>query len=194
MPYDCFISYASADIRLAEDLHRRLTAEGFTVWFDKVRLQPGFDWHREIEQGCENSRILLPILTPRWRNSDWTKYETYGAEAEAHLREAFSRTSGAPDGFMARTLFLKAALAALRGEDSGIFLGQFKTLIEKNIKPVPTRNTSVREYLQSKLAPDSFALFGAVFAAVNEPDGLAKLNSRPDWQAIGPVPFDTPWP
>ena len=81
MPYDCFISYASADSESAEILHRRLAAEGFTVWFDKIRLQPGFDWHKEIEQGCENSRILLPILTPRWKNSDWTKYETYGAEA-----------------------------------------------------------------------------------------------------------------
>ena len=81
MSYDCFISYASADNKLAEELHRRLIAEGFTVWFDKVRLQPGFNWHREIEQGCENSRVLLPVLTPRWKASDWTKFETYGAEA-----------------------------------------------------------------------------------------------------------------
>lgn len=81
MPYDCFISYASADLCMAESLRRKLIAEGFTVWFDKARLQPGFDWHQEIEQGCENSRILLPVLTPRWKNSDWTKFETYGAEA-----------------------------------------------------------------------------------------------------------------
>lgn len=81
MPYDCFISYASADLGYAEELHRRLTAEGFKVWFDKTRLQPGFDWHREIEQGCENSRVFLPILTQRWKLSDWTKFETYGAEA-----------------------------------------------------------------------------------------------------------------
>jgi tetratricopeptide (TPR) repeat protein len=81
MPYDCFISYASADVRLAEGVYHRLRAEGFTVWFDKVRLQPGYDWHREIEDGCENSRVFLPILTPRWKESDWTKFETYGAEA-----------------------------------------------------------------------------------------------------------------
>jgi tetratricopeptide (TPR) repeat protein len=81
MPYDCFISYASADLAVAEALHRRLTAEGFTVWFDKARLEPGFDWHREIEDGCENSRVVLPVLTPRWKHSDWTKFETYGAEA-----------------------------------------------------------------------------------------------------------------
>ncbi len=81
MPYDCFISYASADIRLAEELHERLLAEGLKVWFDRVRLHAGYDWHREIEDGCENSRVFLPVLTPRWKQSEWTKFETYGAEA-----------------------------------------------------------------------------------------------------------------
>ena len=81
MSYDCFLSYASADVKTAEALYGRLTAEGFSVWFDKARLQPGFDWHREIEAACEASRIVLPILTPRWSRSEWTKYETYGAEA-----------------------------------------------------------------------------------------------------------------
>jgi len=81
MPYDVFISYASTDISLAQELHDRLDKEGFKVWFDKARLSPGFNWYKEIEQGCENSRVVLPILTPRWKNSEWTKYETYGAEA-----------------------------------------------------------------------------------------------------------------
>lgn len=81
MPYDCFISYASADLHIAEELSWRLTSEGFTVWFDKDRLKPGFDWHAKIEDGCENSRVFLPVLTPRWKQSDWTKFETYGAES-----------------------------------------------------------------------------------------------------------------
>jgi hypothetical protein len=81
MAHDCFLSYAAADVTTAEALYRRLTAEGFAVWFDTVRLQPGFDWHREIEAACEASRIVLPILTPRWSRSAWTTYETYGAEA-----------------------------------------------------------------------------------------------------------------
>ncbi len=81
MHYDCFISYSVSDLALAEELHRRLVGAGFNIWFDKVRLKPGFDWHREIEAACENSRVLLPLLTPRWRLSEWTKYETYGAES-----------------------------------------------------------------------------------------------------------------
>jgi tetratricopeptide (TPR) repeat protein len=79
--YDAFISYASPDLAFAEEAQRRLTAAGFRVWFDQARLNPGCDWHREIEAGCEASRVLLPLLTPRWKLSDWTKFETYGAEA-----------------------------------------------------------------------------------------------------------------
>jgi hypothetical protein len=81
MPYDAFISYASPDRGRAEVLYQRLCGAGLNVWFDRARLEPGFDWHLEIEQGCENSRVLLPVLTPRWKISEWTKYETYGAEA-----------------------------------------------------------------------------------------------------------------
>src|SRR6266480_3051272 len=79
--YDAFISYASADLIFAAEAQRRLTAAGFHVWFDKTRLNLGCDWHKEIEAGCEASRVLLPVLTPRWQTSEWTKFETYGAEA-----------------------------------------------------------------------------------------------------------------
>jgi tetratricopeptide (TPR) repeat protein len=81
MTYDAFISYASPDLTCAEEVNQRLTTAGFAVWFDKVRLRPGFDWHREIEQACENSRVLIPILTPNWKLSEWTRFETYGAES-----------------------------------------------------------------------------------------------------------------
>ena len=81
MGQDVFISYSSSDLAIAETLHKCLVEAGFNVWFDKARLQPGCDWHKEIEQGCENSRVVLALLTPHWKLSEWTRYETYGAEA-----------------------------------------------------------------------------------------------------------------
>jgi tetratricopeptide (TPR) repeat protein len=80
MPYEAFISYRSADLGLAERLEKYLRSHGLAVWFDRVRLSPGFDWHAEIESGCDASRVVLPILTPDWKNSDWCRFETYGAE------------------------------------------------------------------------------------------------------------------
>jgi tetratricopeptide (TPR) repeat protein len=78
---ELFISYASADLDRAAALHALLAAEGFRVWFDKVRLTPGCDWHEEIEAGCESSRVVLPLITPRWAKSEWTRYETYAHDA-----------------------------------------------------------------------------------------------------------------
>jgi hypothetical protein len=78
---ELFISYASADVDRAAALHTRFAAEGFRVWFDKFRLTPGCDWHREIEAGCEAARVILPLITPRWEKSEWTRYETYVHDA-----------------------------------------------------------------------------------------------------------------
>jgi hypothetical protein len=50
------------------------------VWFDKVRLQPGVQWHEDIAAAADNARIVLPIITPAWKASQWTRFETYGAE------------------------------------------------------------------------------------------------------------------
>src|SRR5271166_4288059 len=75
---ELFISYASANLDRAAALATRFAAEGFRVWLDKARLSPGCDWHREIEKGCEASRIVVPLLTPSWKLSEWTRYETYG--------------------------------------------------------------------------------------------------------------------
>ena len=78
---ELFISYASGDLDRAAALHARLVAAGFRVWFDKLRLTPGCDWHQQIEAGCDAARIILPLMTPRWAKSEWTRYETYAHDA-----------------------------------------------------------------------------------------------------------------
>src|ERR1700676_1817647 len=78
---ELFISYASVDLARAEALHDRLIAAEFSVWFDKARLNPGYDWHKEIEAGCEAARVILPLLTRNWQKSEWAKYETYASDA-----------------------------------------------------------------------------------------------------------------
>ncbi len=78
---ELFISYASGDVARAAALHARLAAAGFVVWFDRIRLTPGCDWHAAIEAGCEAARVVLPVVTPRWAGSEWTRYETYAHDA-----------------------------------------------------------------------------------------------------------------
>ena len=77
----CSSATPPPDLDRAAALHARLVAEGRKVWFDKARLTPGCDWHKDIEAGCDAARIILPLLTPRWAMSEWTRYETYAHDA-----------------------------------------------------------------------------------------------------------------
>ena len=78
--YDCFLSYCATDVEAARVIYSRLLRGGFSVWWDKIYLEAGMRWHDEIEHHCAASRIVLPLLTPEWKQSEWTRYETYGAE------------------------------------------------------------------------------------------------------------------
>jgi hypothetical protein len=120
LQHDCFISYARSDLAHAEVLHQRLIAAGFSVWFDIARMREGCDWHNEIREGCESSRVVLPVLTPRWKLSNWTRYETYGAEtiipvlAEGSLEEVITPPL--------RLLQIKSVPLAMRSDDEWVEL------------------------------------------------------------------------
>ena len=116
------------------------------------------------------------------------------AEAESHLRDAWRLTGGKADGYTWRTLFLRAALAALRNESVTLYLGQLRTLVDAGIRPVPSRNLAVRERLRQGLSGAVAVLLDAVYQAITESRGVAGLAERSDWQAIRPVPLDSPWP
>src|SRR3954468_16926553 len=47
--FDVFLSHATADKPLVEELARRLTREGLKPWLDKWNLIPGTAWQPEIE-------------------------------------------------------------------------------------------------------------------------------------------------
>ena len=78
---DLFVSYASPDLAKMEVLHSRLNAEGFSVWFDKLRPSSGCRWHDEIKAGYEAVRVMLPLITPRGQKSSWTRFATYASGA-----------------------------------------------------------------------------------------------------------------
>ena len=115
-------------------------------------------------------------------------------EAATHLSQARRLMAGQADGYTARTLFLRSALAALRNEDSTLYTGQLKTLFDQNIQPEPSRNLAVRDHLQQNLSAEHFTWFDALYAAINEPDGIARLSTLPAWQAIPPRPLEEAWP
>jgi hypothetical protein len=61
--FGLFISYASSDAKPLK-VHCRLVTAGILVLSDKLRLQPAFTWHREIE-ACRKSRESGIVITIR---------------------------------------------------------------------------------------------------------------------------------
>jgi hypothetical protein len=55
-------------------------------------------WHEVIERHREASRVVLPLLTPEWKDSEWTRFETYGAEhiIPLLLRSEWEKVAPAP--------------------------------------------------------------------------------------------------
>ncbi len=59
-----FISYATEDLPLAAWLTRRLTAEGYQVWCDRVKLLGGESYPKDIDKAIgERTFRFLPLLS-----------------------------------------------------------------------------------------------------------------------------------
>jgi hypothetical protein len=66
-----FVSYARKDgAELALRLQKDLTAAGFEVWLDTLRIKGGDTWTVEIEQPIDRAEVVLALMTP----------ESYGSE------------------------------------------------------------------------------------------------------------------
>ncbi len=65
---DVFISYSRSDSEIAEELYRKLSAQGKKVWFDKNNISTGGDFRNEIKEGIQNARYFIPILSRNVEN------------------------------------------------------------------------------------------------------------------------------
>ena len=53
---DVFLSYSHDDAKLAKALATRLSASGFSVWFDKWSLVPGTSWQQGMAEGLKKAK------------------------------------------------------------------------------------------------------------------------------------------
>jgi len=74
-----FISYASADLGLAEKLFADLDDHGVKPWMDRHRLEAGVGWAKSIDEALEASDNLLLIATPDSKKSTFVENELSSA-------------------------------------------------------------------------------------------------------------------
>ncbi len=83
-----FLSYAEPDEAFIDsNLKPLLTSRGFTFWEYRGE-QRSYDQSiaRELEDRIDNAVALVAILSPSWRDSEWTERELLYAEAVSKPR------------------------------------------------------------------------------------------------------------
>jgi len=73
--FDVFLSHSTKDKAMVRPLAERLREDGLNVWFDEWMVKPGDSIARKIEEGLENSRVLVLCMSANAFGSDWAQLE-----------------------------------------------------------------------------------------------------------------------
>ncbi len=73
--YDVFLSHSVKDKPIVRELAERLRKDGLRVWLDEWVLKPGDHVQAKIEEGLEQSRVLVLCMSANAFGSDWAQLE-----------------------------------------------------------------------------------------------------------------------
>ena len=72
---DVFLSYASEDKEVMEQVRRILMRQGLTIWTNKTDIKSGTQFQREIQKGIEGADNLVYFLSNAGVNSEYCQQE-----------------------------------------------------------------------------------------------------------------------
>src|SRR5262252_6193677 len=75
--YDVFLSHNAKDKPAVRELAVRLKQDGLRVWFDEWVIKPGDSIPFKIEQGLEQSRTLILVMSQNAFTSEWVTLERH---------------------------------------------------------------------------------------------------------------------
>lgn len=73
--YDVFISHSEKDKPAVRELAERLRKDGLRVWFDEWEIKPGDAILLKIQEGLEQSRTLVLVMSQHASASEWVTFE-----------------------------------------------------------------------------------------------------------------------
>ena len=75
MAQHVFVSYKHEEKEFADTLIRQLQMAGFAVWVDTEQLRAGENWREAINFAIHYSFVLILVITPEARESQYVTYE-----------------------------------------------------------------------------------------------------------------------
>lgn len=79
--WDFFLCHASEDKEIAREIVERLSALGYTVWFDEAVLRVGDSLREKIDAGLAQCRYGIVLLSPSFFAKNWPHMELDGLVA-----------------------------------------------------------------------------------------------------------------
>ena len=73
--YDVFLSHSAKDKAVVREVAARLKKDGLRVWWDEEQIKPGDSIPAKIEDGLEQSRVLVLCMSANAFGSDWAQLE-----------------------------------------------------------------------------------------------------------------------
>lgn len=73
--YDVVLSHSSKDKEIVRAVAERLRSEGLRVWFDEWEIKPGDSIPAKLEEGLQQSRVLVLCMSANAFGSDWAELE-----------------------------------------------------------------------------------------------------------------------
>src|SRR6186713_555302 len=73
--FDVFLSHSSKDKPEVQRLAARLKKDGIRVWFDEEQIKLGDSIPLKLEEGLEQSRVLVLCMSANAFDSDWAQLE-----------------------------------------------------------------------------------------------------------------------
>lgn len=70
-----FVSYSRKNADVSYEIAEALRTRGYTVWTDVGGITGGAVWQSEIEDAITNCDIMIVMMSPAARESDWVKRE-----------------------------------------------------------------------------------------------------------------------
>lgn len=70
-----FISYSHRDKAAVERIADRLRMDGHDVWMDSLKLRPGDNLQRKVQEGLDEADALIVVVSENSRQSRWVQNE-----------------------------------------------------------------------------------------------------------------------
>lgn len=115
-----FISYSRKDDPLMRKIAFHLRDKGFKIWVDNEKLIPGTAaWEESIENAIKNAFIVIVILSPDSKSSEWVRREiTYADQFNKRIFPVLVR--GAEESSLPIRLITRQYIDLRTDEDAGL--------------------------------------------------------------------------